>query len=69
MMDSHNALVVFEGKKIRRVWHKEQWFFVITDIIGALTDSPNPSDYLKKMKKRDIALNEGWGQIVTPLSI
>lgn len=34
-----------------------------------LTESPNPSDYLKKVKKRDEELAKGWGQIVTPLSI
>ena len=31
-----------------------------------LTESPNPSDYLKKVKKRDEELAKGWGQIVTP---
>jgi hypothetical protein len=42
---------------------------VITDIIIALTDSVNPTDYLKKMRKRDSSLTEGWGQIVTTLEI
>ncbi|MBI3034011.1 Bro-N domain-containing protein [Candidatus Woesearchaeota archaeon] len=68
-MDRDKALIVFEGKKIRRTWHNEQWYFVALDIISVLTDSTNPSDYLKKLRKRDEALNEGWGQIVTPLRI
>jgi DNA-damage-inducible protein D len=34
-----------------------------------LTDSQNPSDYLKKVKIRDLPLRKGWGQIVTPLRI
>ena len=68
-MDINNSLIVFQGKKIRRTWHKDQWYFVVLDIVRALTDSVNPSDYLKKLRKRDEPLNEGWGQIVTPLRI
>jgi len=67
--ETQNKLVVFKGRQIRRVLHDGEWFFVLVDIIAALTDSPNPTDYLKKMKARDEALSEGWGQIVTPLSI
>ncbi len=68
-MDKENTLIVFQGKNIRRTWHNGQWYFVVLDIVGVLTDSVNPSDYLKKLRKRDEALNEGWGQIVTPLRI
>ncbi|WP_318714302.1 BRO family protein [Treponema sp.] len=34
-----------------------------------LTDSKNPTDYIKKMRKRDPVLSEGWGQLVTPLGV
>jgi len=62
---------LFENKKIRSVWSEEDenWYFVVADVVEVLTDTPNPSDYIKKMRKRDDALGEGWGQIVTPLSI
>ncbi|HNV70807.1 MAG TPA: Bro-N domain-containing protein, partial [Candidatus Ozemobacteraceae bacterium] len=63
------ALVVFKGKQIRRVLNGGEWFFAVVDIVAALTDSLNPADYLKKMRARDEALSEGWGQIVTPLEI
>ncbi|MDO9536898.1 MAG: Bro-N domain-containing protein [Thermoplasmata archaeon] len=69
MNDADSALVVFRGKEIRRAWHDGQWYFVVVDIVGALTDSINPTDYLKKLRKRDNSLNEGWGQFVTPLDI
>jgi hypothetical protein len=48
----------FEGRKIRTVWDeaKETWYFAVVDVIASLTDSPNPTDYLKKMRKRDILL-------------
>ncbi len=38
-------------------------------MVEALADSANPTDYIKKMKKRDPELAKGWGQIVTPLSV
>ena len=47
----------------------EQWYFCVVDVVEVLTDSKNPTDYIKKMKKRDPSLAEGWGQIVTPLSV
>ena len=68
-MDSNNALSVFEDKKIRKIWHKEEWWFTLEDIIVALTDSVNPKDYLTKMKIRDEELSKGWGQIVSTLPI
>ena len=66
-----NNIKLFESKQIRTVWNEEnqKWYFSITDVVQVLTDTPNPSDYLKKMKKRDEFLSQGWGQIVTPLDI
>ena len=61
--------MVFRGKEIRRTLHGGEWHFVVIDIVSALTDSANPTDYLKKLRKRDASLNEGWGQFVTPLDI
>lgn len=62
---------LFESEQIRTVWNEvdEKWYFVVVDVVRILTDSPNPTDYIKKIRKRDIQLSEGWGQIVTPLSV
>ncbi|MEG1645088.1 MAG: Bro-N domain-containing protein [Alistipes sp.] len=70
-MTPQNKIQLFEQKKVRTVWDEgqEKWFFSIVDVVEALTDSVNPADYIKKMKKRDLMLAQGWGQIVTPLSI
>lgn len=62
---------LFESKQIRSVWNEadEKWYFVISDVVKVLTDTPNASDYIKKMRKRDNELSKGWGQIVTPLLV
>jgi hypothetical protein len=62
---------LFESKQIRTVWNEtdEKWYFVVSDVVQVLTDTPNPSDYIKKMRKRDEELSKGWGQFVTPLSV
>lgn len=50
-----NNIKLFQEKKIRSVWNEEeqQWYFSVVDVVGILTDSVNPTDYLKKMRKRD----------------
>jgi len=53
-MDEENALVVFKGKKIRRIWHNEKWYFSVVDIIAILTDSVNAKDYWYQLKKREL---------------
>ncbi len=68
-MNSENALVVFQGKHIRRTWFNDEWWFVAVDIVQALADSKDPSGYLKDMRRRDEGFKEGWGQIATPLEI
>ncbi len=62
-------IALFKGKKIRRTIHNNEWWFVINDVIEALTDSIQPDGYIKDMRRRDPELAKGWGQIATPLSI
>jgi prophage antirepressor-like protein len=54
-MDQALKIAIFEGQKIRRLWDKktETWYFSVVDIVQVLTDSINPTDYLKKLRKRD----------------
>ena len=62
---------LFESKQVRTVWNKieQKWYFVVADVIQILTDTPAPADYIKKMRKRDELLSQGWGQLVTPLLV
>jgi hypothetical protein len=62
-------IALFQRKAIRRTIHNNEWWFVITDVVAALTDSVDPQGYLKDMRRRDPELAKGWGQIASPLSI
>lgn len=57
------SIKLFESKQIRSVWNEveQQWYFSVVDIIEILTDSINPTDYLKKMRKRDVDLGNYIG--------
>ncbi|MBI4979994.1 Bro-N domain-containing protein [Candidatus Woesearchaeota archaeon] len=57
-MNSENALIVFEGKNIRRLWHKDEWYFSIIDIVAVLTDSSIPKRYWSDLKAK--LLEEGF---------
>ncbi|MDP3800235.1 MAG: BRO family protein [bacterium] len=60
---------IFEEKEVRRAWHNEQWYFAIIDVVSVLTNSVQPEGYIKDMRRRDLELSKGWGQIATPLSV
>ena len=49
-MNEHNALVVFQDKKIRRTWHNDEWYFSVVDVIEVLTDSSIPRRYWSGLK-------------------
>ena len=58
-----NSLAVFDSKKIRRYYdaQTETWYFSVIDVVEALTVSINPTDYLKKLRKRDVELGAYLG--------
>ncbi len=57
-MESSSGMKLFESKKIRTYWDEseEKWYFSVVDVVEALTESVNPTDYLKKLRKRDSEL-------------
>src|SRR3989338_794863 len=59
---SSKSLVVFQGKKIRRTWFNDEWWFSVVDIVGALTESKDPRNYWKVLKHR---LNQEGSEVVT----
>ncbi len=62
-MEDNFAIQLFEGNKVRIVWDEEQekYYFSVVDIVQVLTDSINPTDYLKKLRKRDPELGSFLG--------
>ncbi len=61
-----NKLVLFEGKEIRRIWHNNEWYFSVVDVVAVLTDSPTPRQYWGKVKEREFAalqLSPIWIQL------
>ncbi len=62
-MENSKSLAVFENKQVRRQYDEatETWYFSVVDIVAALTDSVNATDYLKKLRKRDAELGSYIG--------
>jgi prophage antirepressor-like protein len=58
-----STLALFEEKQVRRAWNQveEKWYFSIDDVVEVLTASTNVKDYVKKLRKRDSALEAYWG--------
>jgi len=68
-MDKDKALVVFQDKKIRRIWYNQEWFYSVVDIVTVLTDSPTPRQYWGKIKDREFIafeLSPIWVQLKLP---
>lgn len=78
MSDELEKIALFRNREIRRQLHDGEWWFAINDVIAALADVADPSDYLKKMRTRDEELamlfvekpvEKGGGQIGPPLAL
>lgn len=77
MSDDLKRIAIFQKKEIRKALHGGEWWFVINDVVVALTDSSDPAQYLKKMRSRDDELaklfyqpvEKGVVQFVPPLSL
>ena len=68
--DPEKRIALFQRKEIRRVIHNNEWWFVITDVVAALTDSVNPKGYFTDMRRREPQLVEalkGGGKLPPPL--
>ena len=66
MNEKDKKLIVFENKKIRRIWHNNEWYFSIVDIVEVLTDSPTSRQYWGKVKEREfkqLQLSPIWIQL------
>ncbi len=64
-------IALFQRKEVRRAIYNGEWWFVITDVVAALTDSADAGDYLKKLRRRDSSLAEVFkgGDKLSPLGL
>ncbi len=71
-MTTSQPVKLFESTRVRSHWDaaQEKWYFSVVDLVEVLTDSINPTDYLKKLRKRDAELGSYLGtncpQVVMP---
>ncbi|HLC84858.1 MAG TPA: Bro-N domain-containing protein [Candidatus Nanoarchaeia archaeon] len=68
-MEQDRALVVFQDKKIRRIWYNNEWFYSIVDVVAVLAESPTPRQYWGKVKDREfivLELSPIWVQLKLP---
>lgn len=68
-MHPDTKIAIFKGREIRKTLYNNEWWFVVEDVVLALTDTTNPKDYINKMRRRDTELSEGYGQFVHTLPI
>ena len=70
-MSESNKLQIYDDQPIRTAWdtEKEEWFFSVSDVVQALTDSADTKQYIKKMRSRDPELASKWGTICTPVEM
>ena len=45
-------ITLFEKREVRRVWHENQWWFAITDVIAILIDNERPRKYWNDLKRK-----------------
>lgn len=74
MSDELKKIAIFQKKEVRKTLYKNEWWFVLVDVVSVLTDSADPAQYLKRQRERDAELNvlfnpveKGAVQIVPPL--
>lgn len=62
MNQIETKISIFKGKQIRKILHENEWWFSVVDVCLALTDSPDPGSYWRKLKQR---LKEEANEVVT----
>lgn len=68
-MSKENKIKLFQKQAVRTYWDEEleKWYFSIQDVVQVLSESTDIKQYIKKMRSRDVELNDNWGTICTPL--
>ena len=54
-------VAIFRNRKIRKTLYKNEWWFSVIDIVGALTDSDRPRKYWNDLKAK--LIKEGYREV------
>ena len=65
-MEEQHKLMPFEGREIRKLWHQDEWWFSVVDVIEILTNSVTPRKYWNTLKTREPQLSSICGQLKMP---
>lgn len=65
----NNNRAFFENNSVRKILHKNEWWFVIEDVVLTLISSLNAQEYIDRMRLRDKELNEWYGEFVCPFEV
>lgn len=60
-MEEQNKLIVFQQSPIRRIWHDEEWWYSIVDVVEVLTESKRARKYWSDLKKK--LQDEGFNEV------
>ena len=59
--DKNNKIVLFESRQIRRVWHENEWYYSVVDVVEVLAETDRPRKYWSDLKKK--IEEEGYFQL------
>ena len=62
-MENSNIVSSFDGKEIRKVWHEEECYLSLIDVIKFSTESTNPIKYWVKLKSIEFKTSPFWEQL------
>src|SRR3989338_2627528 len=63
--ESQKGLIVFQDKKIRRLWYNNEWFYSVIDIVAVLTEQEDFQTARKYWNKLSQRLKEEGSEVVT----
>jgi DNA-damage-inducible protein D len=72
-MEKDHRIALFEEKEIRKVWHNDEWWFSVVDVVSVLTKSERPRKYWSDLKIKlksdeNFEVSEKIGQLKLPAS-
>lgn len=65
----NTKLALFEEKEIRKIYKNNNWYYNVNDVITFLTNTSNPSEYLKKLKQKDLELQRNWNNLCIKINM